>query len=44
MIEKYVLKEEQDIIAFEFLPIKPLGKASSGSMINNGILVALKNG
>jgi len=33
MVEKLVLQEEEEIIAYDFLTIKPLAKSSQGSLI-----------
>jgi len=44
MIEKRFLEEEEPIIAFDYMNIKPLGKASSGMLINVAIALALENG
>ena len=44
MIERRYFEEEEDILAFDFLTIKPLGKSSSGNLITTAIIVALPSG
>jgi hypothetical protein len=44
MIEKKVLDLDEPIIAFDFLTVKPLGKASSGALIQSVIAVAVESG
>jgi len=39
-----MFNEEEPIVAYEFMPIKPLGKSSEGQFINSAVAVALKSG
>ena len=44
MVEKQFYQEEEEIVSFEFMAVKPLGKASSGALITTAVAIALKSG
>lgn len=44
MIEKMILTEESDIIDYDFITIKPLSKSSQGTLLTQGIILALASG
>ena len=39
MVDKKIFEEEDDIIAFEFVTIKALGKSSTGALISNAVAI-----
>ena len=41
MVDKKIFEEEDDIIAFEFVTIKALGKSSTGALISNAVAIGL---
>jgi hypothetical protein len=36
------IEENEEILLFDFLSVKPLGKSSSGSLINIAIIIVIK--
>jgi hypothetical protein len=44
LVEKIFFEEDEPILAYDYMKVKPLGKASSGMLINVAIAIALKGG
>ena len=43
-IEKILLSLEEEITAFDFITIKPLGKSPNGVYVSSAIAIGLKSG
>ena len=44
MVEKIFFEEDSPIIAFDYMNVKPLGKASSGTLLNVAVAMAVEGG
>jgi len=41
MVDKKIFEEQEEILTFEFITIKALGKSSTGALITNAIAIGL---